>query len=331
MIIVDLSQDKNIQNKYISNTLLDEINKNINKGKKIILYLNKRWNYSSLICWDCQFLYECKNCDLSLSVHNKPEQLLCHTCSFKSKISQKCEKCNSKNLIKVWIWTQQIELFFKDYFKNKNINIFRFDTDIIKNKAEKNKAVDNFEKANIIIWTKMITTWFNIKNIWLIWVILIEQELQIPKYNTKEKLYSNIKQLIWRWSRNWEITETIIQTFIPNNEIIKSIINDNYKDFFIKTLKERKLFNYPPYCEMLILEYKHHNKEKTYNFLLNIYNKLDLENKYNKYNLTLSQTPIKRLNNYHYNLIIKWNNLRNFISPIKNDIMRNKWLIVKFD
>jgi primosomal protein N' len=53
----------------------------------------------------------------------------------------------------------------RNYFKEKNINIFRFDLDSIKNKTEKQKALQNLKEANIIIATKMITTGFDFKNI----------------------------------------------------------------------------------------------------------------------------------------------------------------------
>ena len=41
MIIVNLSQDFSKQNKYLSNTLLKEIKKNLELKKKIIIYINK--------------------------------------------------------------------------------------------------------------------------------------------------------------------------------------------------------------------------------------------------------------------------------------------------
>jgi len=164
------------------------------------------------------------------------------------------------NLKKVWIGTQQIEDSLKALFPNNSI--FRFDADSVKNKTEKQKALETLRNADIIIGTKMITTGFDFKNVWLIWVILLEQELWIPKYNIEERVYSNIKQLIWRWERNGEKTETILQTFIPGNENIKNIIESNYKEFFTETLKERKLFNYPPFSEMVSIEYRDKNKDK---------------------------------------------------------------------
>lgn len=65
-------------------------------------------------------------------------------------------------------------------------------------KTAKKEALENIALSDIIIGTKMITTGFNFQDISLIGVILLEQELQIPRYDTFEKVYSNIKQLIGR-------------------------------------------------------------------------------------------------------------------------------------
>jgi len=329
MFLVNLSQDKSKINSYISNTLLKEIEKSLKEKKKIILYLNKRWEYASLICNNCSYLYKCKNCDISMSVHKYPSKLICHICNLVKDIPTKCEKCSKETLQKIWIWTQQITDSIKDEFPKKYI--FRFDTDTVKNKSEKEKALENLDKADIIIWTKMITTGFDFSWVGLIWVILLEQELLIPKYNTEEKVYSNIKQLISRWSRKWEISNIVIQTFIPENEIVESITHSNYKDFFIKTLEERKLFNYPPFSEMLTIEYRHKSKEKAKSFIWNLKNKLDIEKGNKKLEITLSPNPNKRHNQFYYKIIIKWDQLRDFINIIKPEIMRNSWLVVIFE
>ena len=329
MFLVNLSQDRSSLNSYLSNTILEKIKNTLNKKKKVILYLNKRWEYSSLICNKCNFLYKCPNCDISMSIHKYPEQLICHICNLTSQIPKKCHKCNHESLQKVWIWTQQIEDSLNKEFPDNNI--FRFDTDTVKNKTEKKLALEKLEKADIIIWTKMITTGFNFKWVWVIWVILLEQELLIPKYNTEEKVYSNIKQLLWRWNRNWEVSEIVIQTFIPDNEIIKNITESNYKDFFVKTLEERKIFNYPPYTEMITLEYRNISKEKAKIFIDKLKNKLEIEKKEKNIEILSIPNPSKKHNQFYYKLIIKWENLRDFLKCIKTEIMRNSGLIVIFE
>ncbi len=327
--IINLWQDSSPENPYISNTLIQKIEENLRNKKKIILYLNKRWAHSSLVCTDCHYLHNCERCDLSLNVHNNPLKLMCHFCGFEKSFPLKCEKCNTSNLKKVGIWTQQIEDTLRHLFPKNSI--FRFDADSVKNKSEKQKALETLRNAEIIIGTKMITTGFDFQNVWLIWVILLEQELSVPKYNIEERVYSNIKQLIGRGERNGGKTETLIQTFIPDNENIKNIIHSNYKEFFLETLEERKLFNYPPFSEMVTIEYRDKNKEKAENFIKMIEHKLRTIDENNQYDITLVPTPLRRYNQYHYRLILKWKNIKEFLQNIKHEIMRNGKLIVIFE
>ncbi len=326
MLSVNLNQDFSKINKYISNTLLKNIDENMKNNKKVILYLNKRWEYSSLICKKCNHLHKCKNCDISMSLHW--DNMICHSCWYSKIIISNCENCKSKELQKVWVGTKQIEDVIKNIYKDKIV--YRLDTDIVKNKKTKEEALNNIEKADIVIGTKMITTGFNFLNVWLIWVILLEQELQIASYNTEEKVFSNIKQLLWRGWRLWQKTDFIIQTFIPENPIIQSIINDNYKDFFIKTLKERKDFKYPPFCELATLEYRNRDQEKAKKFIEKIYKKL-LDNKQEDIEVILWNNYFRRYNQYYYKIIIKWKNIRLFLEKIKSEIYKNSELVVIFD
>ena len=329
MLIINLSQDISSDNPYLSHTLLESIKKNIQESKKIILYLNKRGESSSLICEKCNHIYKCDQCDSSMNVHKYPEKLICHLCGQEKNIPIKCEKCNKEGLKKVWVGTQQIEISIKRIFPKSNV--FRFDTDSVKNKWEKEKALERLKEADIIIGTKMITTWFDFINIWLIGIILLEQELLVPKYNTEEKVISNIKQLIGRGWRKWEETEVLIQTFVPKNEIIETISNQNYKDFFVKTLAERKLFSYPPFTQMATLEYRQTEKEKAKNFMIKIKDKLDQINQENSYDIILVPNSFKKNNQYFYKIIVKWDNIRDFISKIKKEIFQNSHLTVTFE
>lgn len=328
LYVIDLWVDKNKKYSYLSNTLITKIEQSIKENKKIILYINKRWAYDMSICQDCNYIDKCSNCDLALSIHKNPNRLICHHCSYIQDIWLSCKKCFWTNLKNVWVWTQQIEENIIQIFPW--INIFRLDSDSVKNITQKKTALENISKSQIIIWTKMITTWFDFKDIWIIWVILLEQELQIPKYDTEEKIYSNIKQLIWRWWRLWQNTDIILQTLVPNNEFVKSIINLNYKDFFIKTLHERKLFNYPPYCELATIRYKDKQKEKSESFINWFYEKLLSHNTWS-YEIIKFWFTTKRDNQYFSKIIIKWNWIRDFLQPFKKEIFSNKDLVVIFE
>ena len=334
MQLVNLSIDKSKINPYLSNTLLTKIEEVLEKWEKVILYLNKRWQFSSIICNDCQYLFKCKNCDISMSVHKYPAKFICHLCSSYEEIPLSCPKCLWTNLANIWVWTQQIEdsLNKLPLLKERaGVRIFRFDTDTMKTKKSKNEAIQNLESSDIIIGTKMITTGFNFNKVGLVGVILLEQELQIPKYNTEESVYTNIRQLIGRGWRVWQETEFIIQSFIPDNETVKSIVYDNYREFFIKVLQERKLFNYPPFWEIATLEYRHSSEKKSEEFMEKLHNKLIIENENNEVEIIFNKKSIKKINQYYYKIIIKWKKVRDFIEKIKPEIIRNSGLVVIFD
>lgn len=324
---INLNLDKS-KIPYFSTTLLKKIEEYINAKKKIILYLNRRWEYSSLICLDCQKVYKCPKCDISLSVHRNPSSLNCHHCWFSQAIPLSCDNCKSSLLKKVWIWTEQIEASLRKVFPKASI--FRFDLDSMKNISSKKDALNNLNNSDIIIWTKMITTWFDFDNVWLIWVILLEQELQIPDYKTEENLYSNIKQLIWRGWRKWTDTDIILQTFIPDNSLILALTSSNYKEFFKQIIDERKLFSYPPFKEMATIEYRDKNKDRAFDFLSQIKLKLDTLNTWN-YDIEMSVKAMKRNDFFIYKIFVKGDNIRDFLWNIKKEIFRNSNLVINFE
>lgn len=321
---VNLSQDRSKENLYLSTTLLEKIQKNISAKKKTIIYLNKRGAFSSLICQDCSYLFECPNCDTSFSVHHHPDRLLCHLCGTQDASPISCKKCHGNRLKQVWVGTQQIESSLKEIYSSASI--YRFDSDSMKTKTAKKEALEHLQNADIIIGTKMITTGFDFKNVWLIWVILLEQELSYPQYNIEEKVYTNMKQLIGRWERKGEKTDFVLQTFIPENDFVKHITEGNYKDFLKTTLDERKIFSYPPFTEMITLEYRDRFQEKAEAFISMLHNKITIFNSQGLYSVQLVNIPFRRNNQYHYKIIIKWDKIQELLHHIQPEIIRNSKL-----
>ena len=328
IFLIDLWKDASKINPYISETLLSKTQENLEKNKKTILYLNKRWEFNLLICQDCHHLYKCPACDITLWVHSHPDMLLCHHCWYSENLALTCKNCHSSHLKKIGVWTQQIHNTLLKLFPEKQI--FRLDSDTTSNITQKKETLSHLQNADIIIGTKMITTWFDFANIGLIWVILLEQELQIPKYDTEEKIYSNIKQLIGRWGRKWQQTDIVIQSCIPNNEIITSIIDGNYKDFLQKVLQERKIFWYPPYQEMAAIRYKNKEKEACKKYLNSLFEMLKSFPQ-DEIEIIKIETLYKRDHQYFGKIILKWNNLRFFLQNIKSEIFKNKDLAVIFE
>lgn len=326
LTIIDLSRDKSRENAYLSETLLTKMWECLDNWEKVILYLNKRGSFSSYICESCSYIYKCPHCDLSLNIHNNPERLMCHHCMYETWLDLECHNCHSLTLKKVGVGTEQIETSIKKLFPKKSI--YRFDTDNLANVSAKKAALWTLKTTDIIIGTKMITTGFNIHKVWLIGVILLEQELNIPRYNTEEQVYSNMRQLLGRWGRVWQKTEIVLQTFVVNHHLVKSLSESNYKDFFLQTLSERKMFWYPPFCELAYIIYRHKEAKSSLEYMQTLYNVMQKDT---TVQLQLVEKAIKRNNMYFSKIIIRWENIRSFLEPYRKEILRDGNLTISFE
>lgn len=122
-----------------------------------------------------------------------------------------------------------------------------------------------------------------------------------------------------------------IQTFAPYNEMIESLIKMNYKEFFQKSLKERKLFCYPPFCEIATIVYKGKRKEEVKNKINEIATLLHGLHDASFYTIFCDPHIWVIRTGYMGKIIVKGNNIRHFLFPLKNYFFQNKNCIVYFD
>lgn len=326
--IINLSQDASRESRYLSTTLLAQIEKNIKVGEKVLLYLNKRGSHSTSVCRDCGYIWMCPNCDVALHVHKPENTLLCHICSHSSPISYSCSSCWGNHIEFVGVGTKHIEEILWNIFPN--LYIYRFDSDALTKVSGKKEALRSIEKADIVIGTKMLTTGFNLKNVWCIAVILVEWELQNPWYDAEEKAFQNIKQLIGRGNRLGQKTEILLQTFSPEQRLIERLTQQSMKTILSESLSERKTYLYPPYAEIAILHCRDSSKEISVKTLKHLLTQLEESEKNHSIKILYGENSFKKNNEYHTSAIIKWQNLRSFLERIRPEILKNPKISLQF-
>ncbi|MCK9272318.1 hypothetical protein M0P65_02115 [Candidatus Gracilibacteria bacterium] len=316
--IVDLNYSKNIF-PLISQNLINSIEKTISEGKKTLLFLNKRGEANSLICKDCSTQIKCDFCDIGMTVHKYPKKMLiCHLCNAEKNIPEKCPKCMSTNLAQVGVGIQKIEENIGKLFSK--YKILRLDSDKIKKEGINKDAI---KTADLIIATEIINT-IAIENLGLVGILLLESEFLISEYNIEEQIYDNIYYNIKRGSN------ILIQTYIPESNFLKLITEGNYKDFLNYTLAERKQFGYPPFKELAYIWVKSKSKEKVKDIIVKLKNKLEIENNGDFTIFYDKEIFSKKASLFYQKIIIKGDNLQDFLTTIKFEIFRNKEINIEW-
>lgn len=151
--IIDLNYTK-CSLPFLSNELTEKISETITKGKKSLLFFNRRGSARTLICKDCGHQFLCERCDLAMIVHTSPNRrLLCHHCSAESEIPNSCPKCHGTNLNSVGFGIQKVEENLEKLFPN--IRIVRIDSD---KKRSDGIQFQEIEEAQILLSTQMGNT-----------------------------------------------------------------------------------------------------------------------------------------------------------------------------
>ena len=303
VFLIDMKLDKK---RLISKQTIAILKEKINKGKQILILINKRGYAPITICSNCGHRETCKKCDINLVYHKKNNKLICHHCGYSMDPKSLCINCGeSDKKIRLGYGIEQVTEEIKKAFNN--INIISLSSDSIDYSTFQN-VLEDIENANtkIIIGTQIISKGFNFLNLSSIFILDFDLWFYNTDIRTNEKIFQLIHQVSGRTSRKSETGEVFIQTYDTNNSLLKYIVSGNRDKFYESELFLRQKTLLPPYCKLIaiILIGKDKNYLKTVSFTLK-----DRLSNFNDFTLLGPiPAPIEYIKNeYRYRMLIKTN------------------------
>lgn len=334
VITVDMKKELKAGNKTpISATLRFLIEDTLQKGKQIILLINRRGYNTFIACNECGHVITCPNCSISLTYHSYNNRLVCHYCGFTKVLDNTCPECNSNSVRYSGYGTQRIENELNNLFHSARI--LRMDADTTSTKFSHQKLFDAFANGeyDILVGTQMVAKGLDFPNVTLVGVINADNSLYDENYAASERAFDLITQVIGRSGRRGERGKAVIQTINPYNTVVEYAGNQDYKSFFETEINLRKALTYPPFCDIYSVSFIGENENKTAQCAKVFFDYLVELNKteYSKEKLIVlgpSQAKIGKINNnYRYRLAIKCKNsksVRKMLSEILKRIDKIK-------
>lgn len=227
----------------ISTSLYNKMKEVLNNNKQVILYANNK-AYSNIIkCRQCGTILKCPSCGIPLSLHKEKKVAKCNYCDHKVYDYEVCNKCGSNNINTFGFGLEKIKEVLSNLFPNKSI--LQIDSDNLKTVEEYEDAILQIEDGvvDIIIGTNILHKKINNSNIGLTAILSADRMLNSNDYRANEFTYGNIANLI-------SCENLIIQTYYPNNNVIKYASVGNYDSFYEEEIIKRKQFGYFPFFEV---------------------------------------------------------------------------------
>lgn len=326
---VDISGCKNI----ISNELYSEIESVLSEKKQAILLMNRRGFNTFATCESCKSVVTCPNCSISLTYHNANNRLMCHYCGYSMNFTDVCPSCSNKTIRYAGFGTQKIEDDIENIFPNAKV--LRMDADTTMAKYSYEEKLQSFANGeyDILLGTQMVAKGLNFPNVTLVGVISIDQQLYNDDFRSSEKAFSLLTQVVGRSGRGDFPGKAVIQTQLPDNDIITLASEQDYENFFATENVIRKAMLYPPYCDICSVTFVSENFSKcamaANHFLETIKNAVTNEYSDVKVNVLGPMQPkVAKINNKYRNVItIKCKNnkrFRNMISVLLVSFMKDK-------
>lgn len=272
--IVDMRRERWQKNySCISKKLKSEIEYALRNKQQSILFINRQGMSSFSVCESCKSVLKCPKCDRALIYDNMGEYRCVH-CKHKTSITPKCEKCKGIIFKNVGMGTQKVEREIQNLFPG--VRVSRIDSQAIKEKGYQEKTYKNFSggKTDILIGTQMVTKGWDLPSVSLIGIIDTDSMLSIPDFRANERFFQNIVQISGRTSRPGAKFSgmVILQTFQPENRLIKAVIERDFERFYEKEFTDRKALGFPPFSGLIKLVFQDFSLKKTFSETQKAYN-----------------------------------------------------------
>jgi len=261
--LVDMREETKAGNFNIfSEILIKKMESALEKGRQVILFINRRGTATSMLCQDCGELVYCQSCQVPLVFHNAKRKLVCHHCGRNYDVPITCGKCGSQRLKFSGTGTEKVEFLISKIFPQ--YQVARLDRDNITKKSEFEKFYSEFMsgKFQILVGTQMIAKGWDLSGVSLIGVINADTTLSLPDFRSNERTFQLVTQVSGRAGRGSFPGEVILQTHSPENFAIRAATKHNYKEFYEQEIEQRQKFDYPPISRLIKLTTKGRSQDK---------------------------------------------------------------------
>ena len=251
VIVADLKEEIRAGNAtLIGHRLRAELEENLRRGEQSILLLNRRGSSRYLLCGECGYVPQCPRCSTALTYHSANGRLMCHYCGHTERAGNTCPMCGG--IMKhVGTGTQKVEEELRALFPEAEV--LRMDADTAGGRHE--KLLDRFERERIpiLLGTQMVAKGLDFPNVTLVGVLAADLSLYVDNYRAAERTFSLLTQVVGRAGRGGRAGRAVLQTYTPENDVIRCAARQDYQSFYEGEIRLRRLRRFPPFADLFTL------------------------------------------------------------------------------
>ncbi|MEL7312084.1 MAG: primosomal protein N' [Pseudomonadota bacterium] len=245
---------------------IDAMRAHLERGKQVLVFINRRGYAPTLICTNCGQMAECPNCDAHLTVHRQKSRLQCHHCGTTTQLPSCCSACGGV-LKPLGEGTERVEDALKFQFPDHAMARIDSDSTSGRGALEKTLKAARDGELSILIGTQMLAKGHHLPNVTLVVIVNLDQGFFANDLRASERLAQSLIQVAGRAGRARESGEVLIQTSFPHHPLLATLITSGYAAFADAALAEREQATWPPYSYLAVLHAAARDERRAVEFL----------------------------------------------------------------
>jgi primosomal protein N' (replication factor Y) len=184
-------------------------------------------------------------------MHKKNSSLKCHHCGYSDALPDTCPSCGEEEkLAACGPGVERIHEEVEDLFPDARV--LTMTSDQLTTAKAAIEAVDKIlnNQVDIIIGTQLIAKGHHFPNLTLVGVIDADLGLSGGDLRASERTFQLLHQVAGRAGREKEKGRVVLQSYSPDNEVLKALKNEQRDKFIDFELQSRKQTNMPPFSRL---------------------------------------------------------------------------------
>jgi len=178
-----------------------------------------------------------------------------------------CPECKSTKIRAYGLGSERVEDEVNALFPDARV--LRWDSDTTRSKDAHELILSHFtaHRADILVGTQMLAKGLDLPLVTLVGVVLADVGLNLPDPFAAERVFQTLTQVAGRAGRSARGGRVLLQTFDPSHYVVQHASKHDYANFYTHELEYRRRLGYPPFANLVRLEYRHRDpitaEEKT--------------------------------------------------------------------
>ncbi len=254
--IVDMREEvKQGNDLSLSYPLREAIFDTWSRGEQTVLLLNRRGNSRCLVCVDCAESPQCPRCSMAMTYHSANNRLMCHYCGYSQSVPKRCPRCGGP-MKTMGTGTQKVEQELHEIAPEMGVE--RMDADTISAVNTHEKILDHFQREHVpvLLGTQMVAKGLNLPGVTLVGVLDADLSLYAGGYRAGETTFNLLTQVVGRAGRGERPGRAVIQTMVPNHQLLRLAASQDYDGFYEMEIRLRRVQKAPPFGDQLMVTFR---------------------------------------------------------------------------